>query len=658
MAYLRSLQRIHWRAPTTIISAFLFGLLFAIGHHLFYNSLNGKTVDDEIFSQQFNSAVGTAFAFLVRAALVISIGTSYWQVFWGTLSRRQLRVDTVDSMAGLLSSLLEFLNLRAIVASPWLTSLAAVSWLIPLAAIVPPATLSVQSAHVISYTQQHLPAPNFLGNSMARTYLQQSDGGGGPNSPPEGAKIWNVYHGPTNYLTRVAMGTALEGQLPVFPAPAVNASFERKFSAPSVRCAAADRSVLMGFTGAMGCDPTYQCGNLSVLSGSGPSNGTARWVAFSYLSWTPNQNLLIPFGNGSISENASLPISDGNPASFLGSQNSMPATLFVASKANVKTGEWSVLNCSLYNASYTANFTFQENFQSATLLSVNETEAIPAVFAGSSRSGFPTHTPEPTSEVEQFNYQALMEVLGRILVGTISSGSSVIGDDRSAGTMGVADGDIVSDHTQIMQTELAFTEELYPIYNGSCNTQFTGYCTDSGTISGSTEGNVTSRWFGRPLSNAIEELFQNMTLSLFSKSVFLNESNFATNITITEFRNVYHYDHERLWLSYGLAIGSALLAVLMGLGAILRNKASYSEKFTTVMRTTSGEYTSVPIMACDRGGVDPLPEYIAKAQLQLSSQSSSSHTYMEVENPAVERKHTTLEDSNEDEHENGHENEQ
>lgn len=65
-----------------IILAFVAGLAFALGHHAFYDSLDGQPVADHLFNQQINLAVGQAFAFLVRASLVISVGASYWQVFW------------------------------------------------------------------------------------------------------------------------------------------------------------------------------------------------------------------------------------------------------------------------------------------------------------------------------------------------------------------------------------------------------------------------------------------------------------------------------------------------------------------------------------------------------------------------------------------------
>lgn len=79
MALQQPRRRIHWRAPTTIIAALLVALASAIGHHAFYSNLNDQLVnsDDRLFTQQVNIAIGTAFAFLFRASLVIAVGASY-----------------------------------------------------------------------------------------------------------------------------------------------------------------------------------------------------------------------------------------------------------------------------------------------------------------------------------------------------------------------------------------------------------------------------------------------------------------------------------------------------------------------------------------------------------------------------------------------------
>jgi hypothetical protein len=89
-------SQIYWVAPATIIITLILGVLFSLGHHLFYNSLNGtQTPNNEydfyitkVSPQQLNTSVGTAFAFLVNFALVAAISTGYVQLFWRSMIYR------------------------------------------------------------------------------------------------------------------------------------------------------------------------------------------------------------------------------------------------------------------------------------------------------------------------------------------------------------------------------------------------------------------------------------------------------------------------------------------------------------------------------------------------------------------------------------------
>jgi hypothetical protein len=79
--------RYHWLAPTVMLGAFAAGIAFAVGHHFFYQYLDGRRLSAGLIipyvsSQEVNLAAGTAFAFLVRACLVLAISVVFIQVFW------------------------------------------------------------------------------------------------------------------------------------------------------------------------------------------------------------------------------------------------------------------------------------------------------------------------------------------------------------------------------------------------------------------------------------------------------------------------------------------------------------------------------------------------------------------------------------------------
>jgi hypothetical protein len=162
----QSPRTIHWRTPTVIKLAFVAGLAFALSHHIFYNRLDGQPVNNHLFNQQVNLAVGQALAFLVRACLVIAVSAAYWQIFWKTVLHETLALSQIDALAGMLGSALDLLNFR-VAKHPALVALALLSWTVPLASILPPATLSVKSTTQELSAYQHIPIPQFVDTAMA-----------------------------------------------------------------------------------------------------------------------------------------------------------------------------------------------------------------------------------------------------------------------------------------------------------------------------------------------------------------------------------------------------------------------------------------------------------------------------------------------------------
>jgi hypothetical protein len=101
---------IHWFGPSSMLAALWVGLIFALGHHFFYNSLDGQEVppgnyrissyDSGISKQQSYFTLGTAFAFAIKTCLVIAVTTAYIQLFWrslaGQLSRKPFTIRSID----------------------------------------------------------------------------------------------------------------------------------------------------------------------------------------------------------------------------------------------------------------------------------------------------------------------------------------------------------------------------------------------------------------------------------------------------------------------------------------------------------------------------------------------------------------------------------
>ncbi|KAJ7842883.1 hypothetical protein B0H13DRAFT_2365030 [Mycena leptocephala] len=89
-----------------ILLAWLVALGLSTGHHGFYASLDNSIVPSGsgasasllLHSQAGASAIGTTFAFLVSAALGVSVGTAFLQCAWNAVRQRAFTVSGLDAL--------------------------------------------------------------------------------------------------------------------------------------------------------------------------------------------------------------------------------------------------------------------------------------------------------------------------------------------------------------------------------------------------------------------------------------------------------------------------------------------------------------------------------------------------------------------------------
>ncbi|EME80197.1 uncharacterized protein MYCFIDRAFT_77962 [Pseudocercospora fijiensis CIRAD86] len=196
------MTRIHWLTPTLMVGALLSGIAFAIRHHLFYNSLDQKGAPDptddftiagsKVAKQQFNTAVGTAFAFLVRACLFSAVSSAYlqaaiWHFNAGTKS--PIKVSEVDVV---MSALVHIVKLGSGVWS---------------------------RRPLLGYTSFNL--------ASELTYVA---------SAATGKDFLFNYNGPRNAVNRIVVATASQGATIQMPAPAPNSTWEIEMQNPILKC--------------------------------------------------------------------------------------------------------------------------------------------------------------------------------------------------------------------------------------------------------------------------------------------------------------------------------------------------------------------------------------------------------------------------------------
>ena len=76
---------------------------------------------------------------------------------------------------------------------------------------------------------------------------------------------------------------------------------------------------------------------------------------------------------------------------------------------------------------------------------------------------------------------------------------------------------------------------------------------------------------------------------------------------------MYVYNYYKLWLSYGIALASSMIAVAVGLYTIASNNASYSNEFSTILRVAH-HAISDPKLDTEDNGSDPLVKNLAEAR--------------------------------------------
>lgn len=686
---------VHWLAPVTILSSLIAGVLFALAHHLFNSSLRGTVVDAEpyklasfqVSQQQVNTAVGTALAFLSRSCLVVALSTAYTQSFWWTITRHgtSTRLLLIDVLHSVLNNVWSLFRPAAWWKHPLLLLTGLITWfvelfssftdlltllrLIPIASIITPATITVVVAAVLPPPSEVRAVP------MADFESLKFFAPGQANIFTGRATADTVfYNGPTYMVERIAYSVASGGSiLPIVP-PSPNASWILDFDGPALSCGTINSTM-------------QQLMQANILNAY--RNNSCQ-QPYNYLAWTaangsptPSEGIAVnedPFGDHAVpfSETSPFSMNKGTLGPLLydavgASDNStvngtanatQVATIYFAAipkfkyrelgscdanpnatteKLNAEFGRYFVnstfLECQLLKTTYHVNFTYVDGQQSVKMTTSSRDKSTPVdTLAGFYMNGdYPKCAGLNTAyegcdvdrhTLQRLSFQSIMDAFGRIFVGNVLDGQQ----SKYGGTY--------TTDTKVMSTVLLDTAELSFLRTPSnwATAAETGTYVHLGS-----EGNMTSLydWTVEPsqtsLQDMLEELFQNITISMLSSDHFQPNASspFApslVNVTSDVYQNVYAYAAVKLWLAYGIAIGFTLLGVVFGLSAIILNDASYSNDFSTILRTARYARLSREVNLIDSGGSDPLPKHLSEATVSFSAKT----------NLAIDQQHATI----------------
>ncbi|KAE9381012.1 hypothetical protein N431DRAFT_363157 [Stipitochalara longipes BDJ] len=579
------MARLRFLVPSLMCGGILLGILVAIAHHLFYQSLNTKIVHSEN-QQQWFLRIGTGLAILTKTLLTTSAALAYTQVLWHTLRLRPVSLNNIDSLFSATTNAWHFTNWEFWKRGPALAIIALIIWTLPIIAVVTPATLTVQPAAQPNETTLNFPIPA-IDYGIPSTQKFALIGQGGPLQ----------YSGPSPRIVRLMSSITSQGSISQISAPFPNCTYSIPFYGPSLSC---------GAPAIGGSLFQEDVGNL--IYNTTCHQGSCDGASIIYVSYVPQ----IQSANTTLSAATLLGLNDtlslfyANVASTVSLYtfdmvSNDHARLFATvpkletNETNLYQPSWyQTIECGLYNTSYVVNFTFVNGQQNITITNKTQLNGVSNQLSYSICEESEGSADEPCSG-PVLGYMSLLDALDNILMGFLTNDQyNVIGSTR----------------TQITNTVLMETMELQGLLNAGAGL---------GGIKGLSEplsiANMT-------MSKALEEIIQNATLSLFSDSYFLQNSSTTPirPITVSTPQNAYVYNRRNLFIAYGLGILISITLVIVGLICIWASGDSFGASFSAILRTTRNVQLDAIVPAKETHGTFPMSKELGSTKLILRKQ--------------------------------------
>ncbi|KAI1129960.1 hypothetical protein F5Y10DRAFT_290393 [Nemania abortiva] len=611
-----------WRASASILGTFLAGILVSVSHHLYYASFEGTSAEGDrtiagyrISNQSFAAAVGTAFSFVVRAFLLFAVSGAYVQLFWraATHAQKVNTLEEIDTMFSILSDVFAFRQGPTWWRHPMLFLIALIAWLLPIAFTIPPASLSVVVSPMSTIEKKTVPNFDFASlryvGSMHETIQQFYNA----SSTQIYTEHTYYYTGPSSDVHKVADLVARSGTiLPITP-PAANSSWQLDFYGPSLSCYPMDRETRF--------QVESNIANWLWDDAQSPTQDYRNCrTPMCYLAWSNTRKERTPFWDTSYEGFEAGQVMSSFSVAVMPDmmENGCDKRNLTTQSQPLGPGNMTFLVCDLYNSSYQASFNYESGRQSIAV-QVDHIETVPTL----NRITFPPVqdlATEPytfdASILQQLSYTAIADAFYQNIAGSVICNLAAYLDTDN----------------KVVFTVLLDTPELSFL---SIDRDFIVGTTLQEAIwrpdnpEGQSIYNPRKVELGKSLQNALEEMFQNMTISLISSELLQPNmtSKFAPpmpNVTTTTYRPIYQYSPRQLWIAYGVAIAVSTLATFLGFLAIFVNNSNYSSNFSSVYRAAYGSKLSVTMRAEDAKAMDPLPRYLAKAALYITNANSNS----------------------------------
>ncbi|KAH6853082.1 hypothetical protein B0I37DRAFT_358519 [Chaetomium sp. MPI-CAGE-AT-0009] len=582
-------QTVHWQGPASMITWLVLAVAAVLSHHFFYVWLDGRLVQSKT-EQEWFGRIGTGFAILTNALLSAASTIAYTQLLWQTLRSKTVAIGGVDAMFGATTSAWNLVNLEIWRRGPLLSLIAAILWILPLSAVVTPSTLVVIQSPTPNMTIMEMPMPliDLAPEKSAQWQWQRVN---------EHKIALSRYNRPATSISRLVANVASSGTILPIRAPFPNSSYSLDFYGPSISCVRADPILEQRVT------------NMTKMSS----------LAYVYIGFVPDppDSRLLNDTTSDILNGLNMTLLSTSKISKLVTFDELAPTgharLFIwtylpghyNSTTKITTGRDppKLTECGLYNSSYSVGFHYTNNQQSIYVRNVTRLNGI----TYGTYLGFNLTVQETPGFFAGVAGCALMEALSKMLVGFLRIAS-------------VTDGWVSDGELGILNTVLTQAHEIRRLYQPVAQAEFTPF-TEPLAIR------------NMSIAEAIEQLSQNMTLSLFSNPYFLQDPSTSTNsatlataprvsVTVTTPQNAYSYNNPRnLAIAYGLGISFAVVVVTAGLVCIYAVEGTFSTSFSTILRTTRGTQLDELVHASEMHGKDPLPKRLGRMNLLLKREN-------------------------------------
>ncbi|CEI63337.1 hypothetical protein FVEN_g132 [Fusarium venenatum] len=543
----------------------LSGIALAIGHHLFYEHLNDRIVQSQN-QQEWFLRIGTGIAFLVGALLSAAIGIAYIQILWRTLRSKSVTINGIDSLFGVSHNAWDLTTLELWTAAPALTIVAVIAWALPLIAVITPATLSIEISSQPNITVIESLIPHI-------DYDKSLWFGGWKSNT-------TVMH--TAHISRLLLPVATLGFILNIPAPFPNSSYSVDFYGPSISCDTPDNRSFTDNVSKIIEDYSKLYGNVTYV-GFVPTDSIYYTTPESSYGRTWEEyaieGLHAALNSTRVDGAASLDITAYEMFRYQGKTD--PASFYVVTPNRLSWRAENTIKCQLYNSSYSINFTFDNGLQDIKY-KIEKLNGVTIRDGDECRFGRQLHRCNPVTA-----YLSLMNAMGGLLLGARwHTGNNAYGVQR----------------TMIWSTTLDDLPDMHSFHREKPKSPIKEMS----------------------MADTLEELFTNVTISIFSDSQFLQNDTAASYGPITRFsaQNAFSYEPRNLFIAYGIGILFSMIIVIYGLLCIKSASASYANSFSTILRTTRNPDLDTVIPTAETSGAEPLSKNIGNIRLMLRRQGS------------------------------------